>query len=581
LAPARGRDNALFRSIALAVAALTATVATSTAHAGDLLKELQTEYTTHSLDQCDRVYHFGSQGPGNVYSNYKSHSNRLVPVYTFGTKMDLGSVTGANSSYRDPERLKAIYGYLPTHTVNATAEYCDQSELYRVQRDAVKRGVKHLFVVWFDGMDWPTTQAAAIAKTGRVYTSGKGSGLIFQDYTKGSPQYGYAVTSPTHTQSVRNVDTQTVVVDAKASDPGGYDPEIAGPNPWTTGPLYPQALGYFRGGLSAAERDAIARLGRVAHAVTDSAPSAAEFASGVKSYNDSINVAPDGRTVPTLFNQIQADLGWKVGTVTSVPFCHASPAAMYAHNVDRDDYQDLAREMVGEESIVQKTRRGARLPGLDVVIGTGYGIESSAEKLRKSQGENAETGNVFLAPSTRKAIDVANGGKYVVAERTAGKAGADLLKEAAERAAKSGSRLFGLFGTKESHLPFRTADGNFDPAPNQGSDGKPGAVERYSKADLHENPSLTDMTRSAIRVLSADPSKPFALFVEAGDVDWALHSNNLDSAVGAVLSGEDAIAAIIDWVEKNSDWDESALIVSSDHGHYMVLDDPSALASRK
>ena len=554
---------------------------TRASYAEDRIRELQAEYYLHSEDKCSRVYHFGSQGAGSVYSNYGSHSNRMVPIYTFGTKVDLGAVTGSNSSYRDAGKLKAIYGYLPPHTVNATAEYCDQSELYRVQREAVSRGVRHLFVVWFDGLDWPTTQAAAVSKTGKVYTSGKGSGLIFQDYAKGGPQYGYAVTSPTHTQSTRDVDRQTVVLDLEKSAPGGYDPEIAGLNPWTPGPLFPRAWGYLKGGGNEAERKSIADLGRVAHGVTDSAPSAAEFASGVKSYNDSVNVAPDGRCVPTLFNQLQAEKGWKVGTVTSVPFCHASPAAMYAHNVDRDDYQDLAREMLGMSSIIQTLGKGPLLAGLDVVIGTGFGIQGSAEKLRKSQGANAEEGNVFLAPSTRKAIDIENGGRYVVAERTAGAAGADVLDRAAERAAKSGSRLFGFFGTKESHLPFRTVDGKYDPAPNQGSGGKPGAVESYASADLEENPTLADMTRSAIKVLTAEPGKPFALFVEAGDVDWGLHSNNLDTALGAVYSGEETIAVIIDWVENNSNWDDSALIVSSDHGHYLVLDDPGALADPK
>ncbi len=565
----------------LAIAAMTG-FGTVRLQAEDRLRDLQTEYYLHTDDKCPRAYHFGSQGEGDVYSNYGSHSNRMVPVYTFGSKIDLKSVTGENSSYRDGEKLKKIYGYLPPHTVNPTAEYCDQSELYRVQREAVERGARHLFVVWFDGMDWPTTQAAAIAKTGKVYTSGKGSGLIFQDY-KGAKHadYGYAVTSPTHTQSVRNVDLQTVVVDREKSAPGGYDPEIAGATPWETGPLYPKARGYFKGSPTDAERAAITGLGRVAHGVTDSAPSAAEFASGVKSYNDSVNVDPDGKFVPTLFNQIQMEKGWKVGTVTSVPFCHASPAAMYAHNVDRDDYQDLAREMVGLESVAQKTGKGPLLPGLDVVIGTGYGINAKAADLKKSQGENAETGCVFLAPSTRKAIDVANGGKYVVAERVSGKAGSEVLQQAAEKAAMSGARLFGLFGTKASHLPFRTADGKFDPSPNPGKNNKPGAVETYDEADLKENPTLADMTRSAIHVLSADRDKPFALFVEVGDVDWALHGNNLDNAIGAVISGEEAIAAIIDWVEKNSNWDDSALIVSSDHGHYMVLDNPNALISSK
>ena len=49
----------------------------------------------------------GSQGPGDVFSNHASHTNRLVPVYLFGKKANLGAVMGANSRYRDPEKIKA------------------------------------------------------------------------------------------------------------------------------------------------------------------------------------------------------------------------------------------------------------------------------------------------------------------------------------------------------------------------------------------------------------------------------------------------------------------------------------------
>ncbi len=123
---------------------------------------------------------------------------------------------GENSRYRDPEKIQATYGFLPENTVNPRAVYADQSDLYRVQKEAVARGVKHLFIVWFDGLDWPTTQAAAIVKTGKVYTEGKGSGLIFQDYDAGgAAQYGFVVTSPTHDKNTPDVDAQTVV------DPAG------------------------------------------------------------------------------------------------------------------------------------------------------------------------------------------------------------------------------------------------------------------------------------------------------------------------------------------------------------------------
>jgi alkaline phosphatase len=84
-----------------------------------------------------------------------------------------------------------------------------------------------------------------------------------------------------------------------------------------------------------------------------------------------------------------------------------------------------------------------------------------------------------------------------------------------------------------------------------------------------------------LTALGGQPSQPFALFIEAGDVDFALHANNLDNAIGAVYSGEEAIRTVIRWVETHSNWDDSLIIVSSDHGHYLVVDDPQALAAAK
>jgi alkaline phosphatase len=544
----------------------------SLARAEDRLKDLQTANVASASQKVARPYHFGSQGPNDVFSNHMSHTNRLIPVYAFGRKVDLSSVTGANSVYRDPEKVKALYGVVPPNTVNPRATYADQSDLYRVQAEAVARGAKYLFIVWFDGLDWETTQAAAIVKTGKVYTEGKGSGLLFQDYpADGSAQYGFYVTSPTHDKNNPNLDAQSVVI-PPGSLGGGYDPMIAGPNPWTLGPLGPKAPGYFKG-QSAHEADikSVLDVGRVLHAYTDSSTSAAAFVSGRKAYNNGLNVTEDGRFVQTLFNQIQ-EKGWKVGTVTSVPFDHASPAAMYAHNVHRDDYQDLARDMLGLDSIGQKAKRENRHNGLDVVMGTGFGQELTAKTLR-TQGDNGVAGSLHITDVDEATIDVKNGGKYVVAQTERGVHGGKALRAAAARAAEGGYRLFGLYGSKTlNHLPYRTADGGYDPSPD--IDGK---AEQYTDADRNENPTLAEMTEAALTVLGAKRGQPFALFVEAGDVDFALHKNNLDNAVGAVFSGEEAVKVIIDWVEKHSNWDESVMIATADHGHYLVLDDPKAL----
>ena len=65
--------------------------------------------------------------------------------------------------------------------------------------------------------------------------------------------------------------------------------------------------------------------------------------------------------------------------------------------------------------------------------------------------------------------------------------------------------------------------------------------------------------------------------VEAGDVDWANHSNNLDDSIGAVLSGDAAFKTVTDWVEANGGWSDTAVLLTADHGHYLVLDKPDAL----
>src|SRR5262249_8124742 len=162
-------------------------------------------------------------------------------------------------------------------------------------------------------------------------------------------------------------DAQTVAIPSDSLG-GGYDPRFAGANPWTVGPLGLKAPGYLKGqSATAAERAAVEAAGGVLHAYTDSSTSAAEFIGGRTADNNGINVTDDGTFLPTLFHALQGQ-GWKLGTVTSVPFNHASPAAMYAHNVDRDDYQDLARDMLGLPGIAQESHKDRIHPGLDVVV---------------------------------------------------------------------------------------------------------------------------------------------------------------------------------------------------------------------
>ena len=87
------------------------------------------------------------------------------------------------------------------------------------------------------------------------------------------------------------------------------------------------------------------------------------------------------------------------------------------------------------------------------------------------------------------------------------------------------------------------------------------------------------MTEAAIQVLQEDPDG-FWLMVESGDVDWANHANNIDNSIGAVLSGEAALEKIFNWIEARNAWEQSLVIVTSDHGHFFHLLQPEVLTAK-
>ncbi|WP_437202357.1 alkaline phosphatase [Planctomicrobium sp. SH664] len=503
---------------------------------------------------------FGHWGwdPEN-YLAWSTHSNRLIPVYTFGTLgagqgIDLTSYTGPNSPYRNPAALKKLYGQVPVGTLNPNAEYLDQTNVFDIQRAALAAGKKHIILVVFDGTDWFTTWAATIHKNQRIaFDSGRGEGLHFMDYTaRGTTQYGYMVTSPWINDAVVDINKQTASPSEEGTR-GGYAFEIAGSFPWSR----PTDLKYLIGKAESKE---------FRQPYTDSSSSATSMTTGIKTFNASVNVDIHGGQVDTIAHLAQRQ-GYRIGVVTSVPISHATPASAYGHNVERDDYQDLTRDLLGLTSISHPKKP---LPGVDLLIGCGWGVNAAKSK---QQGENFIPGNLYLTAETLQQADVRSGGKYVVATREPGVSGAEQLRVKAAEARQANQRLFGFFGASgtKGHLPFQTADGNFNPAP-----GKSRKAESYTPEDLLENPVLAEMATTALDYLGADDA-PFWMMLEAGDVDWANHDNNIDNSIGAVFSGDAAVRAVTDWVEKHSSWDETVMIVTADHGHYLVFEKPELL----
>ena len=174
---------------------------------------------------------------------------------------------------------------------------------------------------------------------------------------------------------------------------------------------------------------------------------------------------------------------------------------MYAHNVHRDDYQDLARDMLGLPAIAQERRQGAgpprprrrhrhRLrpgrPSARDAQGRRARTPSRATSTSPTPTRRPSTSRTAASTSSSRPTPGVNGGRGPRRGRRAGR-----------RA--GGHRLFGFFGTKDVQPP---------PLPDRRRRLRPrrrdldGKAETYTPADLDENPTLADMTRAALTVLA-------------------------------------------------------------------------------
>ncbi len=155
--------------------------------------------------------------------------------------------------------------------------------------------------------------------------------------------------------------------------------------------------------------------------------------------------------------------------------------------------------------------------------------------------------------------------EYVFVERTAGEDGGKALSRAAGDARKAGKKLFGLFGGSA---------GMFEPPVPADNPGKP------SFAMNEENPQLSEMVKSALRVLGENRNGFFVMF-EQGDIDWANHANDYQWMIGTVYDLNEAVKAAVDFVNKphdDIDWENTIIIVTSDHSNsYMRLNDDKKL----
>jgi alkaline phosphatase len=75
------------------------------------------------------------------------------------------------------------------------------------------------------------------------------------------------------------------------------------------------------------------------------------------------------------------------------------------------------------------------------------------------------------------------------------------------------------------------------------------------------------MTQAAINILDDDPDG-FTLVVEGGAIDWAAHAAPADQPgrmIEELVDFNQAVEAVVSWVESNSSWADTLVVVTGDH----------------
>lgn len=264
-------------------------------------------------------------------------------------------------------------------------------------------------------------------------------------------------------------------------------------------------------------------FGWVSSGATDSAAAATALGTGVKTANGTIGFAPGGDRLLTVGEQGLA-VGKKVGLVTSVPFNHATPAGFIAHNADRNDYHGLATEMIDS--------------GIDVVIGGGHPNFTDDHTTRSS---------FFGAGSwiSQADFDRLTTGRtpFTYVETRAG-------FEAVAAGTTVPDKLFGLAQVSQTLQYNRSGLAHDEALP-------------YSDP-RNDVPDLATLATAAINVLERDEDG-FFLMVEGGAVDWAGHANQTTRVIEEQIDFNAAVEAVDAWVEAESSWDETLVIVTADH----------------
>ena len=273
---------------------------------------------------------------------------------------------------------------------------------------------------------------------------------------------------------------------------------------------------------------------------SDSAPTMSAMMTGAKTNDGMFGVSESVARAETRWAQIQKNRlvtvleiaemrGLSTGVVTTARLTHATSAACYAHSPERDWESDA--DMPFRTDVPDIARQLIEFPhgnGLEVAMGGGRRAFLPATL---TDGEGKRGRRKDGRDLTREWLDRYSRAAYVWN-----------LSQFRSIDPDATDHLLGLF--ESSHMKYE-ADRSSD-----------GAGE----------PSLTEMTEKAIRILSKNP-KGFFLNVEGGRIDHGHHAGNAYRALTDAIEFSNAVRRALEMTDRQ----ETLIIVTADHSHVLSM----------
>ncbi len=294
-----------------------------------------------------------------------------------------------------------------------------------------------------------------------------------------------------------------------------------------------------------APRTAWENAGYLMRDYTDSGAAATALSTGQKTVSGALGIGLYGDTL-THVSQAAKAIGKSVGIVSSVPLSHATPAGFMVHNQSRHNYAEIAHYILFNTQV-------------DVMMAPGNPFYDN-NGLPREEASHRYVGS----PEIWEQV-IANDGRTEFVYN-------DEVFYVQDANADGQRNPWAFIEDREDFIAMATG-----PAPqrvlgipkaystlNQGR-SRDNMAEMPFEQPFNENvPTLEELTKAALNVLSQN-SNGFFVMVEGGAIDWASHDNHLGRMIEEQYDFNNAILAAVNWVETYSSWDETLIIVTSDH----------------